>query len=154
MSDDKKHEPICILMADDDPADVLLTRKAFQANRLRNPFRSVSSGDELLCYLRREGDYANVDLYPWPGLILLDLNMPGKDGRATLKEIKEDDLLRTIPVVVLTTSKAERDLLETYNLGANSFVTKPVTFSELVGVIRSLTEYWMEIVSLPSTAAT
>lgn len=142
-------EPIAILMADDDPADIFLTRKALEQNHVHNPFRAVPDGVELLAYLRGEGRYADRAQAPFPGLILLDLNMPCKDGRQALKEIKGDPELRKIPVIVLTTSEAEQDLLQTYDLGANSFITKPVTFEGLVSVVRQINQYWLEIVTLP-----
>src|SRR5437667_813607 len=142
-------EPVQILMADDDPDDRLLTEKALKEYRLINGIRFVADGEELLDYLRHRGKYADPAAAPVPGLILLDLNMPRKDGREALKEIKSDPNLRHIPVVVLTTSKAEEDIYRTYDLGVNSFITKPVTFEGLAKVMRSLTNYWFEIVQLP-----
>jgi CheY-like chemotaxis protein len=139
---------ITILMADDDADDRMLTRDALEESRLGNDLRFVEDGQELMDYLRREGEYANTDA-PRPGIILLDLNMPRKDGRQALKEIKADPELRRIPVVVLTTSKAEEDVLRTYDLGANSFITKPVTFEGLVEIIRALGNYWFRVVELP-----
>jgi CheY-like chemotaxis protein len=138
-------------MADDDEEDCELTRDALQDARLANEMRFVYDGQELLDYLRRESAYAgpSVDA-PRPGLILLDLNMPKKDGREALAEIKADESLRRIPVVVLTTSKDEEDVLRTYDLGVNSFITKPVTFAGLVEVMRTWTRYWLEIVELPN----
>ena len=109
----------------------------------------VENGEELMDYLHNRGSFADKDKYPTPGLILLDLNMPKKDGREALKEIKSDEHLRVIPVVVLTTSKAEEDILRTYDLGVSSFITKPVTFAALVDVMRTLSKYWFEIVELP-----
>jgi CheY-like chemotaxis protein len=126
----------------------MLTRDALEESRLGNDLRFVEDGQELMDYLRREGEYANTDA-PRPGIILLDLNMPRKDGRQALKEIKADPELRRIPVVVLTTSKAEEDVLRTYDLGANSFITKPVTFEGLVEIIRALGNYWFRVVELP-----
>ena len=147
---DHQPKPVTILMADDDEEDCELTRDALQDARLANEMRFVYDGQELLDYLRREGAYAgpSVDA-PRPGLILLDLNMPKKDGREALAEIKADESLRRIPVVVLTTSKDEEDVLRTYDLGVNSFITKPVTFAGLVEVMRTWTRYWLEIVELP-----
>lgn len=139
---------ITILMADDDADDRMLTRDALEESRLGNDLRFVEDGQELMDYLRREGSYANADA-PRPGIILLDLNMPRKDGRQALQEIKADPELRRIPVVVLTTSKAEEDVLRTYDLGANSFITKPVTFEGLVEIIRALGNYWFRVVELP-----
>lgn len=138
-----------ILMADDDPDDCLLVRKAFETSRLCNDLRFVSDGEELMDYLYQRGKYAETGAAPRPGFILLDLNMPRKDGREALKEIKGDTGLREIPVIVLTTSKDEEDVLKSYGLGANSYITKPVTFDGLVEVVKSLGKYWFEIVELP-----
>ncbi len=140
---------ITILLADDDPDDRQLTRDAFAENRLVNMLHTVEDGEELMEYLRRQGRYADQKNVPLPGLILLDLNMPRKDGREALKEIKADPELRRIPIVVLTTSKAEEDILRTYDLGVNSYVTKPVTFKSLVELIKVLGRYWFEVVELP-----
>lgn len=142
-------ERITILMADDDPDDQLLVQDAFEEVHLNNQFAFVNDGIELMDYLHRRGDYADLAGTPLPGLILLDLNMPKKDGREALMEIKADPVLRTIPVVILTTSSAEEDILRTYDLGANSFIVKPVTFDKLVEIIRKVTNYWFEIVRLP-----
>jgi CheY-like chemotaxis protein len=143
---------ITILMADDDQDDCLLVSKAFKASRLCNDLRFVKDGEELMDYLYQRGKYKGAGQAPPPGLILLDLNMPKKDGREALKEIKGNADLREIPVVVLTTSKDEEDVLKSYNLGANSYITKPVTFEGLVEVIKSLGKYWFEIVELPIAA--
>jgi CheY-like chemotaxis protein len=140
---------ITILLADDDPDDRQLTRDAFIENRLANSLDFVEDGEELLDYLHRRGKFAHLETAPLPGLILLDLNMPRKDGREALKEIKAHPDLRRIPIVVLTTSKAEEDILRTYDLGVNSYVTKPVTFQSLVDTIKVLGKYWFEIVELP-----
>lgn len=142
--------PVTILMADDDPDDRQMTREAFEESRLVNDLRFVEDGAELMDYLRRRHTYADPASSPRPGLILLDLNMPKKDGREALREIKADPLLRTIRVVVLTTSKAEEDILRTYDLGAESFVTKPVTFTGFVVVIATMGKYWLQIVELPA----
>ena len=141
--------PITILMADDDPDDRQLTKEAFEEAKLANDLRFVEDGVELLDYLNRRGKYADPATSPRPGIILLDLNMPRKDGREALREIKSDPALRHIPIVVLTTSKAEEDIYRTYDLGVNSFITKPVTFDGLVNVMRTLGTYWFEIVELP-----
>jgi CheY-like chemotaxis protein len=141
-------KPIVILMADDDDDDYVLTKKALGESRLLNDLKRVRDGEELMEYLHRRGDY-NADNAPRPGVILLDLNMPRKDGREALREIKSDDTLRNIPVVVFTTSKAEEDIYKTYQLGVNSFITKPVTFDNLTEVMRTLGNYWFEIVELP-----
>lgn len=145
----KNGERITILMADDDPDDRLLVQDAFEEVHLNNQFAYVEDGIELLDYLNRRGAYAHLAGTPLPGLILLDLNMPKKDGREALKEIKADPVLRSIPIVILTTSSAEEDILRTYDLGANSFIVKPVTFDKLVDIIRRVTNYWFEIVRLP-----
>lgn len=125
-----------------------MTREALQEGRLVNELRFVEDGQELLDYLRRSGKY-NAENAPRPGLILLDLNMPRKDGRTTLKEIKNDPELRQIPVVILTTSKADEDIYRSYDLGVNSYIVKPVTFEALVDVLQTLEKYWFEIVELP-----
>ncbi len=144
-----KNKPITLLLADDDPDDRLLAKQALEKSRLANDLRCVEDGEELLDYLRHRGQYADPKESPRPGLILLDLNMPRKDGREALREIKSDPKLRDIPVVVLTTSKAEEDIARTYNLGVNSYITKPVKFTALVEVMKALGKYWFEIVELP-----
>ena len=141
--------PITILLADDDEDDVLLAREALAESRLANGLYRVADGAELLDYLHRRGRYADPATAPRPGLILLDLNMPKLDGREALAAIKTDPQLRQIPVVVLTTSRAEEDIYRSYDLGASSFVSKPVTFDGLVRVMRDLDRYWFEIVALP-----
>ena len=141
---------IVILMADDDADDRLLAKDALTECRLSNDLHFVENGEELIDYLQHRGKYANLADSPRPGLILLDLNMPKKDGREALKEIKEDPRLCTIPVVVLTTSKADTDIGRIYELGANSFISKPVSFDSLVEVMKILGRYWFEIVELPA----
>lgn len=141
-------KPVAIVMADDDDDDFLLTQKALKASKLLNPLVRVTDGEELLEYLLKEGNYSTQETVR-PGIILLDLNMPRKDGREALKEIKEHEELRDIPVVVFTTSKAEEDIYRSYQLGVNSFITKPVTFNKLLDVMTSLGQYWFEIVELP-----
>ncbi len=141
---------IVILMADDDPEDVMLAQDALAESRLANALNVVGDGEELLDYLHQRGKY-NAENAPRPGLILLDLNMPRLDGREALARIKSDPSLKRIPVVVLTTSKAEEDVFRSYDLGANSYITKPVTFDSLVNVVRNLAEYWFGIVMLPPT---
>jgi two-component system response regulator len=143
--------PITILMAEDDAEDRQMTREAFEASRLANDLRFVVDGVELMDYLCRRNHYADPATSPRPGLILLDLNMPKKDGRQALTEIKANPNLRNIRVVVMTTSKAEEDILRTYDLGASSYVTKPITFAALVDVITTLGRYWLEIVELPQS---
>jgi len=140
---------IVILMADDDADDRLLAKDALTECRLANDLYFVENGEELLDYLKRRGKFAQITDSPRPGLILLDLNMPKKDGREALKEIKADPELRKIPVVVLTTSKADTDIGCIYELGANSFISKPVSFDSLVEVMKVLGRYWFEIVELP-----
>jgi len=142
-------KPITILMADDDADDRQLTKEAFAESMIRNDLRFVEDGEELLDYLNRRGKFTDPATSPRPGLILLDLNMPRKDGREALKEIKDDPRLRSIRIVVMTTSKAEEDINRTYNLSASSYITKPVTFEGLIEVIRVLGRYWLEIVQLP-----
>lgn len=149
MIQQQEKVPVTILLAEDDPADRLLTIKAFKHASLINQVRTVADGQELLEYLRGEGDYADPEKAPYPDLILLDLNMPRKDGRLALSEIRADPELRGIPVVVLTTSREEEDVLRSYDLGANSFITKPVTFEGLVDVVRELESYWFELVRIP-----
>ena len=141
---------ITILLADDDADDRMMAADALEESRLANDLRFVEDGEELMDYLNRRGKYTDPAVAPRPGLILLDLNMPRKDGREALREIKAQPELRTIPVVVLTTSKAEEDIYRTYDLGVNSFITKPVNFESLVAVMRTLSRYWFEIVELPA----
>lgn len=147
MNEPKK--TLNILMADDDEDDRLLAEEAMVESRVLNHLRFVEDGVQLMEYLRGEGDYADRDRFPLPGLILLDLNMPKMDGREALAQIKKDAELRRIPVVILTTSKAEEDMLRGYDLGAASYITKPVTFDVLVDLMRTLGKYWVEFVELP-----
>lgn len=146
----KRKSPVIILIADDDPEDRMLAKDALEENRLSNDLHFVEDGEELLDYLKNQGRFSDCKAYPRPGLILLDLNMPKKDGREALREIKLDESLRQIPVVILTTSKAEEDIVRSYNLGVNSFITKPVTFDALVEIMKTLSKYWFEIVQLPT----
>ncbi|MCE3296009.1 MAG: response regulator [Crocinitomicaceae bacterium] len=145
----KISKSIEILIADDDHEDQMLILDALKESNLKNRIRCVDNGEELLAYLRNEGKYADRQEYPTPGIVLLDLNMPKKDGREALKEIKADPNLKNIPIIILTTSGAESDILKTYDLGANSFITKPVTFSAMVETMSALKKYWFEIVELP-----
>ena len=145
----KVRNPIIILLADDDEDDRMLAKEALAESRLANELHTVEDGVQLLDYLYRRGKYADLADCPRPGLILLDLNMPKMDGREALKKIKADPSLRRIPVVVMTTSKAEEDIYRTYDLGANSYITKPVMFESLVKVMKDLSTYWFEIVELP-----
>ena len=142
-------EPIIILIAEDDADDRVLTRDAFAESRLLNEVYFVEDGEELINYLERKGKYSDPQTAPRPNLILLDLNMPKKDGREALTEIKSNPDLRRIPVVVMTTSKAEEDIFRSYDSGASSYITKPVTFEGLVDVIKTLGKYWVEVVELP-----
>jgi len=145
----KSIKPIVILYADDDPEDRMLARDAFEESRLANDLHFVEDGEELMDYLLNKGKYTDEKKYPTPGLVLLDLNMPKKDGREAIKEIKKVPKLRPMPIVVLTTTRAEEDILKTYDLGINSFITKPVTFEGLVEIMKALGKYWFEIVELP-----
>ncbi len=146
---DKHSRPVTILMADDDPDDRELTREAFVESKLANDLRFVEDGEELLDYLHRRGKYVDPATSPRPGIILLDLNMPKKDGREALRELKSDPRFRRIRVIIMTTSKAEEDILRAYDLSAASYITKPVTFEGLIDVIKTLGKYWLEIVELP-----
>jgi chemotaxis family two-component system response regulator Rcp1 len=137
--------PIEILLIEDNPADVRLTREALKDAKVWNQVHVAPDGVEALAFLRREGKYAQV---PRPDLILLDLNLPRKDGRAVLEEIKEDDALKHIPVVVLTTSQAEQDILASYRFRANAFVTKPVDLEQFLRAVRSIEQFWLEVVKL------
>ena len=147
---DKQHKPVTMLIADDDPDDRMLMKEALEGSRLANDLHFVEDGEELMDYLCHRGKYAALSNSSHPALILLDLNMPKKDGREALKEIKADPHLRRIPIVVLTTSKAEEDIYRTYDLGVNSFITKPVSFESLIDVMKTLERYWFQIVELPA----
>lgn len=146
---DKQISSINILVADDDPDDRFMLKKAITENKMKNRVDFVEDGEELMDFLKHRGKYSGDNTSPRPGLILLDLNMPKKDGREALTEIKSDPDLRRIPVIILTTSKEEEDILTTYNLGVNSFITKPVSFDSLIEVIKTIREYWLEIVTCP-----
>lgn len=145
----KPAKSLIILMADDDEDDRILTQDAMKESRVLNELHFVEDGVELLAYLNGDAQYADREKYPLPGLILLDLNMPKKDGREALEEIKNSPALRRIPVVILTTSKAEEDMLRGYDLGAASYITKPVTFDSLVELMKALGKYWVEFVETP-----
>ena len=146
---DSKRDDVIILYAEDDPEDRMLVEDAMKESRLANEMHFVEDGEELMDYLQRRGKYTELSDKPLPGLILLDLNMPKKDGREALEEIKADPNLRRIPIVVLTTSKAEEDILSTYDLGVSGFVIKPVTFESLVSLLKTISKYWFEIVEPP-----
>jgi CheY-like chemotaxis protein len=142
-------ESLTILVADDDEDDRSFIRKAWEKARAANNLRFVEDGEELTEYLNHTGRYSDPASAPRPAVILLDLNMPKKDGREALREIKVNPELRRIPIIVLTTSKADEDICRSYDLGANSYITKPVTFGALVDVLQVLGRYWIEIVDLP-----
>ncbi len=142
-------EDVTILLAEDDPDDRMLTTRALERNGLALSVRTVADGEELMDYLHGRGAYSEESA-PRPALILLDLNMPRKDGREALAEIKSDEALRQIPVIVLTTSEADQDIRQSYDLGVNAFVTKPVTFERLSEVIELMGRFWLEVVKLPS----
>ena len=144
-------KPIAILMAEDDEDDCFLFKEAMAEAQLHNPIYFVADGVELLQYLRREPPFDDPKKNPYPGLIILDLNMPRMDGREALEKIKTDPALKSIPVVVMTTSREEEDLIRSYKYGANSFITKPIEFAGLVNAIRGFGEYWFSIVKLPPT---
>ena len=145
----KSSQPIRIVVADDDADDRMMIKDAFEESKLGNPVDFVEDGVELMEYLGRKGKWTHLANQPFPGFILMDLNMPRKDGRTVLKEIKESSELHRIPIVILTTSKAEEDIIRTYNLGVNSFICKPVSFDKLVDIVKTVGHYWIEIVALP-----
>ena len=147
----KRKKSVTILVAEDDEDDRFLMQEALEENRLANELHFVEDGEELMDYLYHQGKYSEPKLAPRPSLILLDLNMPRKDGREALKEIKSDPNLRQIPIVVLTTSKAE--IVRTYDLGVSSFIAKPVGFTSLVEIIKTLGKYWFDIVELPDKSS-
>jgi CheY-like chemotaxis protein len=147
MSDDFRGRPIEILLVEDNPGDVRLTIEALKEGKVRNNLSVARDGVEALTFLRREGSFTEASR---PDLILLDLNLPKKDGREVLADIKNDPVLRRIPVVVLTTSKAEEDILRTYDLHANCYITKPVDLEQFISVVRSIDDFWLSVVRLPS----
>ena len=146
MSLDDEVKPIEVLLVEDDPGDVLMTREAFAEHKVRNNLNVVSDGAEALAYVRREPPYADA---PRPDLVLLDLNLPRRDGREVLAEMKTDPALRDIPIVVLTTSAAESDILASYSLHANAYVTKPVDFERFITVVRQIDHFFVSVVKLP-----
>lgn len=137
---------IDVLLVEDDPGDALMTQEAFEHHKIRNTLHVVKDGVEALEFLRREGQYEDA---PRPGLILLDLNLPRKDGREVLSEVKNDPAFRSIPVVVLTTSEADEDILRSYSLHANAYVTKPVDFDRFIEVVRQIDDFFVTVVKLP-----
>src|SRR4051794_32768148 len=141
--------PIQVLLVEDDPGDVLMTQEAFEEHKVRNSLTVVNDGTEAISYLRREGQYADATR---PDLVLLDLNLPRRDGREVLAEIKNDPDLRQIPVVVLTTSQADEDIVRSYKLHANAYVTKPVDFERFIAVVRQIDEFFVSVVKLPPRA--
>ncbi|WP_144123806.1 response regulator [Catellatospora sichuanensis] len=147
IGDDKGGRPIEVLLVEDDPGDVLMTREAFEEYKMRNTLHVVSDGVEALAYLRREGAFAEANT---PDLILLDLNLPRRDGREVLREIKNDPDLCRIPVVVLTTSQAEEDVLRSYQLHANAYVAKPVDFERFISVVKQIDDFFVSVVRLPT----
>lgn len=149
----KPGQPVQILMAENDPDDRMLVEQALRQNRLKDRLVFVEDGQELMDYLHHLGKYAGAAPPPLPDLILLDLNMPRKDGREALAEIKSSPKLRHIPVVILTTSRAEEDILRSYDLGVNAYITKPVSFQGLAEAMRILTMFWFELVKLPTSAS-
>jgi CheY-like chemotaxis protein len=145
----KDRRPPIILIAEDDPDDRQWIKEALMETHAPAELRFVEDGEELMDFLYHRGKYKTTSTLSFPGLILLDLNMPKKDGREALKEIKSEPRLRHIPIIILTTSKVEEDIFRTYNLGANSVILKPVTYSGLIDIMRSLTQYWLEVTELP-----
>jgi CheY-like chemotaxis protein len=146
MPDPAPLDVVDVLLVEDDDGDVLMTREAFEHHKIRNTLHVVQDGEEALQFLHREGPYADA---PRPGLILLDLNLPRRDGREVLAELKADPELRVIPVVVLTTSEAEEDILRSYSLHANAYVSKPVDFDRFIDVIRQIDDFFVTVVKLP-----
>lgn len=145
--DDVLGKPVEILLVDDNPGDVRLTEEVLKEQKMRNVLHTVADGEEAMAFLRREGKFKDA---PRPGLILLDLNLPKKDGREVLAEIKQDKDLRLLPVVILTTSQAEEDVLKAYGLHANCYITKPVDLEQLITVVRNIKDFWLTIVTLPA----
>ncbi|GGJ96833.1 two-component system response regulator [Pilimelia anulata] len=144
-----KQQPIVVLLVEDDPGDEMMTREAFEENKVANDLRVVRDGEEALDFLYRREPYADA---PRPDLILLDLNLPKYDGREILARLKADENLRTIPIVVLTTSKAEEDIVRSYRLHANAYVTKPVDFEQFIDVVRQIDNFFVAVVKLPGRA--
>ncbi len=150
MNNGKSAMPVEILLVEDNPGDVRLTQEVLREGKVRNTLRVAGDGEQALAMLRREGPHRDA---PRPDVILLDLNLPKKDGRTVLAEIKNDPSLHRIPVVILTTSKAEEDVLKSYDLNANCYITKPVDLDQFIKVIRMIEDFWLTIVVLPHTVA-
>ena len=150
MSNHRLVKPIEILLVEDNPGDADLAREALEGSKFNNILNVVDDGEKAMAYLRRDGLYAKVSR---PDLILLDLNIPKKDGRQVLAEIKEDDNLKRIPVVILTTSRAEEDVIKSYNLHCNCYITKPIDLNQFLSVVRSIEDFWLSIVVLPPNGA-
>jgi two-component system response regulator len=151
MTDNIPVKPIEILLIEDNPGDIRLTKEAFKEGKVKNNLHIAMDGEEALKMLKKQDKYKNL---PRPGLILLDLNLPKKDGREVLEEIKADENLKRIPVVILTTSKADEDIMKTYNLHANCYITKPVDLDQFIKVIKSIENFWLTIVVLPPNGRT
>lgn len=147
MTEHQLVKPIEILLVEDNPGDSDLAREALEGSKINNQLHVVDDGEKAMAFLRKEGQYANM---PRPELILLDLNLPRKDGRQVLAEIKSDDDLKRIPVVILTTSRAEQDIIKSYNLHANCYITKPIDLNQFLHVVKSIEEFWLSIVQLPN----
>ena len=150
MSNHRLVKPIEILLVEDNPGDADLAREALEGSKFHNDLHVVDDGEKAMAFLRREGPYADA---PRPGLILLDLNLPRKDGRQVLAEIKADENLRRIPVVILTTSRAEEDIIKSYDLHANCFITKPIDLNQFLDVVKAIEDFWLSIVVLPPNGA-
>jgi CheY-like chemotaxis protein len=146
MTDDADFQIVDVLLVEDDEGDVLMTREAFEHYKIRNTLHVASDGEQALQFVRRTGEYVDA---PRPGLIMLDLNLPRRDGLAVLAELKADPELRVIPVVILTTSQAEEDIVRSYSLHANAYVTKPVDFERFIEVIRQIDSFFITVVKLP-----
>ena len=147
MNIDSLGRPADFLLVEDNPGDVRLTQEALKSHKVQNNLHVVTDGEEAMAFLRRQGKYKNA---PRPDIILLDLNLPKKDGREVLAEIKSDANLKTIPVVIITSSEAEQDVIKSYNLNANCYVTKPVDLDQFIKVVQSINDFWLTIVKLPS----
>ena len=147
MNIDSLGRPADFLLVEDNPGDVRLTQEALKSHKVQNNLHVVTDGEEALAFLRKQGKYKNA---PRPDIILLDLNLPKKDGREVLAEIKSDSSLKTIPVVIITSSEAEQDVIRSYNLNANCYVTKPVDLDQFIKVVQSINDFWLTIVKLPS----